>query len=522
MGLSIMCKMKTMTQITSTADRIEIRVWLQLLAACLTGILIPLSFTGPAVVLPSISHSLGGTAVQLSWVVNGYILTYGSAMMAAGSLTDIYGRKRVWLIGLGAFTLLTLMIPYTPSVVGIDILRLAQGLAGAAAFAGAMSSLAQTFHGPVRTRVFSLLGTTFGIGLAFGPLASGWLVVTAGWQWVFIATALIAVVGFALVLFAAIESRNPHAAGLDWPGAISFTAALTLFTYAILLAPENGWRSLSVAGSLLLSLGVFIGFVLIERRVARPMLDLTLFRSPRFIGVQVLAASPAFFFVVLIVMLPGRFIGIDGQSAFEAGKTMIALAAPLLIVPFIAALLARRFTSGLLSGLGLLLTAAGLAWLGHGLTENSGNGLIVPMLLIGTGIGLPWGLMDAMAVSVVEKERAGMATGIFNAVRVSADGIAIAIAGAVLALLIQGGLLDALSGAADTHSITEAANRAALGELDHAAALLSGQRQLTQQIYDQAFRTLLYLLAAGAAGTALLVFMLLGRLHAHDGAAQEK
>lgn len=234
---------ENMTQITSTADRIEIRVWLQLLAACLTGILIPLSFTGPAVVLPSISHSLGGTAVQLSWVVNGYILTYGSAMMAAGSLTDIYGRKRVWLHGLGAFTLLTLMIPYSPSVVGIDILRLAQGLAGAAAFAGAMSSLAQTFHGPVRTRVFSLLGTTFGIGLAFGPLASGWLVVTAGWQWVFIATALIAVVGFALVLFAAIESRNPHAAGLDWPGAISFTAALTLFTYAILLAPENGWAA---------------------------------------------------------------------------------------------------------------------------------------------------------------------------------------------------------------------------------------------------------------------------------------
>ncbi|CAI0723270.1 Spectinomycin tetracycline efflux pump [Serratia proteamaculans] len=512
--------MSTMTQITSTADRIEIRAWLQLLAACLTGILIPLSFTGPAVVLPSISHSLGGSAVQLSWVVNGYILTYGSAMMAAGSLTDIYGRKRVWLFGLGAFAILTMMIPFAPSVVGIDILRLAQGLAGAAAFAGAMASLAQSFHGPVRTRVFSLLGTTFGIGLAFGPLASGWLVVTAGWPWVFFATALIGLAGLALVALSATESRDPHAVGLDWPGAISFTAALALFTYAILLAPENGWGSLSVAGSLLLSLAVFIAFVLIERRVARPMLDLTLFRSTRFIGVQVLAASPAFFFVVLIVMLPGRFIGIDGQSALEAGKTMIALAAPLLLVPFLAALLAHRFTSGVLSGIGLLLVAVGLAWLGHALTAISGHGLIAPMLLIGTGIGLPWGLMDAMAVSVVEKERAGMATGIFNAVRVSADGIAIAIAGAILAMLIQGGLFAALSGSGGTLHLVEAANRAALGDLNSAAALLPGQRQLTLQTYDQAFRNLLYILAIASAACALLIFGLLGRLHAHDSTAE--
>ncbi|MDA4805307.1 MFS transporter, partial [Enterobacter hormaechei] len=86
-------------------------------------------------------------------------------------------------------------------------------MAGAAAFAGAMSSLAQTFHGAVRTRIFSLLGTTFGIGLAFGPLASGWLVVTAGWQWVFFATALIAVAGLVLVALSATESRDPDAAG---------------------------------------------------------------------------------------------------------------------------------------------------------------------------------------------------------------------------------------------------------------------------------------------------------------------
>ncbi|KPY78604.1 Membrane protein [Pseudomonas amygdali pv. photiniae] len=491
------------------------RRWGQLFAACLTGILIPLCFTGPAVVLPSINKALGGSAVELTWVINAYILTYGSAMMAAGSLTDIYGRKRVWLIGLAIFVLSTFAIPMASSVVQIDVLRLIQGLGGAAAFAGAMSSLAQTFHGADRTRVFSLLGTTFGIGLAFGPLAAGSLVDSAGWKWSFHATALIGVAGFFLVLFSATESRDPNATGMDWPGAISFTAALTLFTYAILLAPEDGWTHPLVMGGIIGSLLLFWIFIAVERRVARPMLDLSLFKSARFVGVQILAASPAFFFVVLIIMLPARFIGIDGLSALETGQMMTALAAPLLIVPMLAAQLARRFTSGLLSGIGLLLVAVGLLWLALALDSGAIKTALLPMALIGIGIGLPWGLMDGMAISVVEKERAGMATGIFNAVRVSADGIAIAIAGALLATFIQWGLFDALTGVAPD-VVTNAANRAALGDLQNAIGLLPGQAELLHQQYATAFRNLLFILSAATVLTAVAVFALLGRVRAHD------
>lgn len=503
----------------TTAHRVQTQPtagrWGQLLAACLTGILIPLCFTGPAVVLPSINQALGGSAVELTWVINAYILTYGSAMMAAGSLTDIYGRKRVWLIGLAIFVLSTFAIPAASSVVQIDLLRLVQGLGGAAAFAGAMSSLAQTFHGAERTRVFSLLGTTFGIGLAFGPLAAGSLVDSAGWKWSFHATALIGVAGFLLVLFSATESKDPDATGMDWPGAISFTAALALFTYAILLAPEESWSDPLVMGGIIGSLLLFWIFIAVERRVARPMLDLSLFNSARFLGVQILAASPAFFFVVLIIMLPARFIGIDGLSALETGQMMTALAAPLLIVPMLAAQLARRFTSGLLSGIGLLLVAVGLLWLALALDSGAIKTALLPMALIGIGIGLPWGLMDGMAISVVEKERAGMATGIFNAVRVSADGIAIAIAGALLATFIQWGLFDALTGVAPD-VVTNAANRAALGDLQNAIGLLPGQAALLHQQYAIAFRNLLFILSAATVLTAVAVFALLGRVRAHE------
>jgi len=188
-------------------------------------------------------------------------------------------------------------------------------------------------------------------------------------------------------------------------------------------------------------------------------------------------------------MLPGRFIGIDGLGALEAGQMMIPLAIPLLV-------------------------AVGLARLGRALDEGAGPTLVMPMALIGVGIGLPWGLMDSMAVSVVEKERAGMATGIFNAVRVSADGVAIAIAGALLAILIQGGLLGALS-AVDPATVIEVANRAALGDLNQSTALLPGKHSLTLTTYDNTFRFVLYVLAASSALTAILVFALLGRSRDH-------
>ena len=293
---------------------------------------------------------------------------------------------------------------------------------------------------------------------------------------------------------------------LDWRGALCFTGALGLFTCGMLLAPETGWRSPGVLGSLLASAVLAVAFVRVERRIASPLLELGLFRNARFVGVQALAASPAFLFIALIAMLPGRFIGMDGYGALAAGQLMIGLAAPLLVVPFLAALLTRWFSHGLLSAAGLLVAGGGLLMLDDALAQ--GGGLLLPMGLIGAGIGLPWGLMDALAVSVVDKDKVGMATGIFNTVRVSADGVAIAVLSALLAFLIQARLGAALP--ADP-ALALAANRAALGQLAEASALLPGAADLLRQSYGQAFGIVLRVLAAIAALTAVLIYALLGR-----------
>ena len=249
----------------------------------------------------------------------------------------------------------------------------------------------------------------------------------AGWRGIFVSGALIGGLSLAFGVPRMQESRDPDAQGVDWPGTLSFTLALVLLTWGILQAPQNGWSSpwvlLLLAGALL-ALWLFI---VVERCAARPMLDLSLFRYPRFVGVQVLPIATCYCYVVLLILLPIRFIGVEGYSAIDAGLLMLALSAPMLVVPFAAGWLSRWCSAGNLSSLGLLLAAAGLWWLSRIAAGQAPADRIWPLLLIGLGSGLPWGLMDGLSVSVVPKERAGMASGIFSTTRVAGEGIALAL-----------------------------------------------------------------------------------------------
>lgn len=406
--------------------------WFALLSVCLASVAMPLTFTGTAVALPAIGRDLGGSAVAIAWATNAFILVFGSVLLAMGAIADLIGRKRLFLIGTLTFAFASLVLTLAPSILVFDLLRAAQGIAAAAVFAGGLAALAQEFDGPGRIRAFSLVGTSFGVGLSLGPITAGLMTEAFGWRSIFLAVVAFAICAAGLGRHALHESRDPEATGLDWSGAVSFTAALALFTYAVLIAPDRGWGDAGVIGLLLGALGLGAVFAMIETRLRRPMLDLTLFRYPRFIGVQLLAAAPAYGFVVLLILLPARFVGIDGMAEVSVGLLMIALSAPLMVLPVLAGQLTRWVSPATICGLGLLICAAGLFWMAMISPEASPFVSAWPMIVIGTGISLPWGLMDGLAVSVVPKERAGMATGIFSTTRVAGEGVALAIVSAVL------------------------------------------------------------------------------------------
>ncbi|GKS99339.1 MFS transporter [Acidovorax sp. SUPP3434] len=490
------------TQHPARAPKPASPVSLQLLAVCLAALAMPLSFTGPAVALPALRDALGGSPVQLAWVTNAFMLSFGATLMACGALADAFGRKRVFLCGVGVVALSTVGLACAGGIVAFNLWRALQGVGAAAALAGGTSALAQAVQGPARTRAFSWVGTAFGVGLAFGPLLAGWLLGHGGWRAVALSVAGVALAAGAAGARFLQDSRDPGAAGVDWPGAVRFTAALALLTLGVLQAPESGWASLPVVAALAGAAAMATAFVRTERRVRHPMLDLSLFRYPRFVGVQLLAAAPAYAYVVLLVLLPVRFIGIEGLSAMAAGQLMLALSAAMLCVPLMAGWLARWWSAAALSSGGLAVCAVGLWWLSDCAPSSPAAVLAGPLLLIGVGIGLPWGLMDGLAVSVVPPERAGMATGLFNTVRVAGEGLALALVGAGLVALLALQWPQVPGGDA-----ARAAQSLVAGDLSRARALLPqlSQAELLQG-YGHAFAALLRVLAGVTVFTAVAVF----------------
>jgi len=156
-----------------------------LAAVCMAALALPLAFSGGAVATPAIGRDLGGGPAAANWITNAFMLAFGSLLMAAGTLADRYGRRRLFAYGVAGFTLSSLVLGFAPSILVVDLLRAAQGIAAAAALAGGTAALAQEFDGHARTRAFSALGTTFGIGLAFGPVLAGWLIAQFGWRAIF-------------------------------------------------------------------------------------------------------------------------------------------------------------------------------------------------------------------------------------------------------------------------------------------------------------------------------------------------
>lgn len=471
-----------------------------LCAICLAALVLPLSFTGGAVATAAIGRALAADPSQLPWVTNAFMLSFGSLLMAAGTLSDAYGRKRLFIAGLALLATVSIALAGVSSMRWLIVLRAVQGAAAAATLASGSAALAQVFEGRARARAFSLLGTTFGIGLAFGPLAGGLLLEHFGWRAIFATPAIFAAVSLLVAVVWMRETRAPRAYAFDWAGAASFSAMLVLLTAAIVLAPQTGWRTPLVIGLLAGAALSMAAFVMIELHIEQPMLELTLFRYPRFIGVQLLPIGTCYCYIVLIVLLTFR-LGVEGIAPSDSGLLLLALSAPMLVVPLLAAWLSRWIGAGKLCAVGFSIAAVGLYLLAHTPTE-AGPRFVGTMLTIGMGTALPWGLMDGLAVGVVPRERAGMAAGMFNTTRVAGEGIALATAVALLGVLVAGRLEPLMPG----QRSREVAQLLSLGTLDPAF-----DPQLLRVAYLDGFDTLMLILSGVTLGVAVATWLLLGR-----------
>jgi MFS family permease len=504
-----------MTNILTSAGRGRGPV-ITLIAACLAGGTLPASLSGSSIALPSIGTHFGASLTSLQWVVNAYNLTFASFMLACGALADLVGRRRMFAGGALLFALASLASALAPGVLWLDLCRALSGIGAAAVLTSVSAMLAASFEGPALGAAFGLLGSAFGAGLAFGPALAGLLVGQWGWRAVFAAHAVLVAVALT-ALPAMRESRDPGASRVDWAGTATFTGALFCLTLGLLEGPQHGWASAPALPLLVGFLVLMVGFALAEHVQERPMFDLGLLRKPRFVGVCLTPVVLAFSFVALLVLLPSYLTAADGLSAPQAGLAMMALTAPVLLLPAFAGMAARRIPVGRLLALSLVLMAAGDAWLTVIHPGMAVVRLVPPLVLVGSGMGVSAGLLDGAAVSSVEPARAGMAAGMFNTMRLAGETVAIVAMTAVLISVTRTHYVAAGFGA----RAGDLADRAVSGDLDAVRSGLSaGQVARLADGLTDGLRVVLVVIAVLALLAAPLIAGILRTRAASEPSAQ--
>jgi len=267
--------------------------WWTLVAVCLGTFMLLLDITIVNVALPDIQRALNSSFADLQWVVDAYALTLASFLLTAGSLADMYGRRVLYLAGLVVFTGASALCGFATSTLMLQLSRGLQGAGGAIMFAVSLALLADAFRGKDRGVAFGVWGAVTGLAVAIGPLLGGVLTSGLSWRWIFFVNVPIGIAAVALTTMRVAESRAPRAAGPDWAGFVIFTAALASLVYGLIESNQRSFTDRLVLGCLAAAAVLFAVFVIVERRSAHPMFDLTLLRLPTFSGGSVAAAADA-------------------------------------------------------------------------------------------------------------------------------------------------------------------------------------------------------------------------------------
>jgi EmrB/QacA subfamily drug resistance transporter len=393
------------------------RRWLALLVLCLGDLMIVLDVTIVGVALPSIREDLGFSEESLAWVVNAYLLTFGGFLLLGGRLGDLFGHRRLFLIGIALFTLASLACGLATSQGMLVGARAVQGLGGAVVSAVALSLIMTLFTEPAeRAKAMGVFGFVAAGGGSIGVLLGGVLTDLLDWHWIFLVNLPIGVAVFSLCLVLLPAGRGQPAGRLDVAGAVTVTAALMLAVYAIVNGNEVGWTSARTLGLLAAAAALLALFLGIESRVRSPLLPLGLFRlrnvaTANVVGVLWAAAMFAWFFLSALYLQL-----VLGYSPLEVGLAF--LPANLIMGAFslgLSAKLVMRFGIRAPLSAGLLLAAAGLLLFARAPVDGSFAVDVLPsMILLGFGAGMAFNPVLLAAMSDVEPGDAGLASGVVN------------------------------------------------------------------------------------------------------------
>ena len=439
------------------------RKWWTLIAGCTAIFMLLLDVSIVNVALPSIQRGLGASFSDLQWVIDAYALTLAGVLLAAESLADRVGRRRVFTLGLAVFTFSSLMAGIAVSPVWLHLARAAQGTGGAMMFGTSLALIAQEFQGRERGTALGIWGATTAAALSIGPLVGGALTEAISWRWIFLVNVPIGIAAIVIARLRLAESRGDRAGGLDLPGVATLCPSLFLLVFSLIRGNDEGWGSPMIVASLA---GAIVGlalFLRIELRARAPLLDLRLFRKPAFTGATLVAFCLSASILSMFLYITLFLQDVLGYSPLQAGLRQLPVTGLLLVVSPVSGRLSARIAPRLLMGTGLALVSLGLLLM-HGIGAGSGWTALLPgQICAGIGIGLTTPALASTAVAVAPPSQNGMASGANTTARQLGIATGIAALGAIFQHKILLGLKALLAGSRAAGATARLAHAVAAG-----------------------------------------------------------
>ena len=475
------------------------------------------------VALPALQTSLNATAVDMQWIIESYSLLLSALLLIGGSLGDHYGRRRVFVAGVTLFAFASAWCGLAPDIHQLIVARAAQGLGAALLVPGSLAIISSSFPENERGRAIGTWSGLSAITTAIGPVIGGWLIEHVSWRAVFFINIPIALLIIFISLWRVPESSDKESVGLDWWGAIVGALGLGALVYGLIESSRLGFDR-SVIGVLVAAGGLMIAFLFVEARVPQPMLPLALFRSRTFSGANLLTFLLYAALGGTLFFLPLNLIQVQHYSATAAGAALLPF---ILIISFLS-----RWSGGLVARygpklplvVGPLIAAFGYAlFMMPGVHGSYWTTFFPPMVLLGLGMAVSVAPLTTTVMSSVAQNRAGIASGINNAVARTAVLIAIAVLGILMLHVFRSGLDQRLS----NWKLPESAARSLQTQSIKLAAIAvpedqdPGTRQVIRRAIDESFvsgfRIVMAIGAALAIASAVTALALIAKTPRPDG-----
>ena len=439
------------------------RAW-TLIITSLSAFMLMLDITVVNVALPDIRTSFDASFTQSQWVLDSYAIGLAAILVAAGSLGDRFGRRRLFTLGLIVFTVASLLCGVAWNIEILIASRVLQGLGGAILFAVGPALIGNVYTGTDRSRAFGIFGAVSGLAIAFGPLIGGGLTDGLDWRWIFLVNVPVGLICLIITIFRVTESRSQNTPALDITGALTFSTALTCFIFALLRGEAEGWTSSIILSFFAATIIAATAFILIQlRKGDRAMFDMTLFHNRTYNGLNIVTLAINISVFAAIFLFVTYLQSYLGYNAWDTGLRALPLTLTLFVGAAATSELASRTSPRVVLSLSLTCVTVGLLLINLVDVNDSWTAALPMMFVLGMGMGLFNPVRAELSVSTTTPDRTGVASGVNETFQQVGTAIGIAGIGALFANRVTADFTSNNTTAILMDSRSEVADAAAAG-----------------------------------------------------------